>query len=174
MSGATGTPYIVRSVVHASEVMRAFRSSGEALRLRDVVERTGLVTHQAAVDQMREADVLLFILGPEPASRGILSGKLPEYLAAGKMILGLAPDGVATDVIRRSGVGVVVDPDDVEGVVAALRSMHKRWQSGEPQAPDPHLVDEFNRERTMDRLDVVLSDLQSQGAWRDDHRAAYR
>jgi len=42
MSKATGTPYIVRSVVHASEVMRAFRSSGEALRLRDVVERTGL------------------------------------------------------------------------------------------------------------------------------------
>src|SRR5512143_1423552 len=42
MSVAAGTPYIVRSVVHASEVLRAFRSSGEALRLRDVVERTGL------------------------------------------------------------------------------------------------------------------------------------
>jgi DNA-binding IclR family transcriptional regulator len=42
MSEAARTPYLVRSVVHACEVMRAFRSSGEALRLRDVVERTGL------------------------------------------------------------------------------------------------------------------------------------
>jgi ribose transport system substrate-binding protein len=34
--------YVVRSVVHAAQVMRAFQSAGEALRLRDVVERTGL------------------------------------------------------------------------------------------------------------------------------------
>ena len=34
--------YIVRAVVHASRVIAAFRSAGEILRLRDVVERTGL------------------------------------------------------------------------------------------------------------------------------------
>jgi len=34
--------YVVKSVVHASQVMGAFRSPGEALRLRDVTERTGL------------------------------------------------------------------------------------------------------------------------------------
>jgi ribose transport system substrate-binding protein len=34
-------PYIVRSVVHATQVLGAFGSPGEALRLRDVVERTG-------------------------------------------------------------------------------------------------------------------------------------
>jgi len=42
MPRSNGAPYIVRSVVHASQVMRAFQSSGEALRLRDVVQRTGL------------------------------------------------------------------------------------------------------------------------------------
>jgi DNA-binding IclR family transcriptional regulator len=34
-------PYLVQAVVHASEVLRAFESRGQALRLRDVVERTG-------------------------------------------------------------------------------------------------------------------------------------
>src|SRR5207245_10790461 len=38
--GPTREPYIVRSVVHAVDVLGAFRSSGETLRLRDVVERT--------------------------------------------------------------------------------------------------------------------------------------
>ncbi|HEY1337594.1 MAG TPA: substrate-binding domain-containing protein [Bryobacteraceae bacterium] len=33
--------YIVKSLVHASEVLAAFRSEGEVLRLRDVVARTG-------------------------------------------------------------------------------------------------------------------------------------
>jgi ribose transport system substrate-binding protein len=34
-------PYIVRAVVHAAQVLGAFQSPGEVLRLRDVVERTG-------------------------------------------------------------------------------------------------------------------------------------
>ena len=42
MPESTGAPYIVRSVVHAYQVLKAFQSSGEALRLRDVVQRTGL------------------------------------------------------------------------------------------------------------------------------------
>jgi ribose transport system substrate-binding protein len=37
-----GKSYVVQSVVHASDILRAFRSKGEALRLRDVVERTQL------------------------------------------------------------------------------------------------------------------------------------
>jgi ribose transport system substrate-binding protein len=34
-------PYIVRSVVHAADILGAFQTAGEALRLRDVVARTG-------------------------------------------------------------------------------------------------------------------------------------
>lgn len=36
-----GKSYVVQSVVHASEILRAFQSRGEALRLRDIVDRTG-------------------------------------------------------------------------------------------------------------------------------------
>jgi len=32
--------YIVQSLVHASEILGAFESAGDVLRLRDVIERT--------------------------------------------------------------------------------------------------------------------------------------
>ena len=35
-------PYLVKSVVHASQLLSAFRSSGEALPLRDIAARSGL------------------------------------------------------------------------------------------------------------------------------------
>ena len=35
-------PYLVKAVVHSSRVLSAFRSSGEALPLREVVTRSGL------------------------------------------------------------------------------------------------------------------------------------
>src|SRR5918999_640330 len=33
--------YLVKSVVHASEILEAFQHPGESLRLRDVMQRTG-------------------------------------------------------------------------------------------------------------------------------------
>ncbi len=41
MNRANHSRYLVKSLVHASEVLSAFRSEGEVLRLRDVVGRTG-------------------------------------------------------------------------------------------------------------------------------------
>ena len=41
-SAAPRDPYLVKSVVHSSRILAAFRSSGEALPLRDVVQRSGL------------------------------------------------------------------------------------------------------------------------------------
>lgn len=35
-------PYLVKSVIHSSQVLRAFRTSGEAMPLREVVKRSGL------------------------------------------------------------------------------------------------------------------------------------
>ena len=40
-SAAAPGRYIVQSVVHASQILRAFASRGEVLRLREVVQRTG-------------------------------------------------------------------------------------------------------------------------------------
>ncbi len=35
-------PYLVKSVVHSSQLLRAFRTSGEALPLREIAKRSGL------------------------------------------------------------------------------------------------------------------------------------
>jgi len=37
-----GSRYVIQSLVHASQVLASFRSMGETVRLRDVVERTGM------------------------------------------------------------------------------------------------------------------------------------
>ena len=42
MHPSSNRRYVVESLVHASQVLSAFRSAGELLQLRDVVSRTGL------------------------------------------------------------------------------------------------------------------------------------
>ena len=54
-----------------------------------------------------------------------------EYLAAERPILAVVPpDGAAAELIREAGAGVVVAPDDVDGIAAALRDLHARWRAG--------------------------------------------
>ena len=53
-----------------------------------------------------------------------MSGKVYEYLAAGRpMLAAVPPAGVAADCIRRTGSGEVVDGDDQAGIE------HARWKS---------------------------------------------
>ena len=61
----------------------------------------------------------------------MLSGKVFEYIAAGRPILAVVPpDGAAAQLIRETGAGVVVAPDDVDAIKAALVELHSRFANG--------------------------------------------
>jgi glycosyltransferase involved in cell wall biosynthesis len=63
--------------------------------------------------------------------KGVLSGKVFEYLAAGRPILAVVPpDGAAAELIRETEAGMVVAPDDVEGMSVALERLHTRFANG--------------------------------------------
>ena len=58
---------------------------------------------------------------PADAARASSPGKVYEYIAAGRPILAVVPpDGAAAELVRETGAGVVVAPDDVEGIRDAL------------------------------------------------------
>jgi glycosyltransferase involved in cell wall biosynthesis len=63
--------------------------------------------------------------------KGVLSGKVFEYIAAGRPILAVVPpDGAAAELIRETRAGTVVAPDDVAGIRAALEVLHARYLDG--------------------------------------------
>jgi glycosyltransferase involved in cell wall biosynthesis len=134
----------------------------EAIRVRgleDVVECAGFVPHTDAVQEMRAADALLFVLGPEPASRGIQTSKLPEYLASQRPILALIPEGAAADALRRYGLAEIVPPDSVAGTVQALLRLHEARKDPRIRRPNMELVNEYDRRRQAAHVGEILLDL---------------
>jgi glycosyltransferase involved in cell wall biosynthesis len=74
-------------------------------------------------EMLDSADLLVAILEPDASSFSTPS-KVLTYLAAGKAILAaVASDNAAKEVIRRAGAGVVVDPGDSAGLVAAAHQL---------------------------------------------------
>ena len=80
----------------------------------------------------RESEALLLLV-PDAGGRGrgVLSGKVFEYIAAGRPILAVVPpDGAAAELVRETGSGVVARPDDIEGIRQALVDLHARFTNG--------------------------------------------
>ncbi len=109
------------------------REFAESLGLGDRIELTGYVTRRRSLELQRDSEALLLLI-PEAGGRGrgVLSGKVFEYLAAERPILAaVPPDGAAAQLVRDTGAGVVAAPDDVPALREALLDLHARWRAGE-------------------------------------------
>ncbi len=113
------------------------REWAERLGLGDRLELIDYAPRRRSLELQRDSEALLLLI-PDAGGRGkgVLSGKVFEYLAAERPILAVVPpDGAAAALIREAGAGEVVAPDDVDGMVAALRDLHERWRTGTLDAP---------------------------------------
>ena len=116
---------------HAARVelhLYGVSSAADQAEIATSTQRSRVVVHDhrphaEVVTAMRRAD-LLFLPMPglahgRPAA--LVPGKTYEYLASGRPILAAVPPGDALDFVHAAGAGIVVAPDDVDGMAVALR-----------------------------------------------------
>ncbi|HET7807453.1 MAG TPA: glycosyltransferase family 4 protein [Gaiellaceae bacterium] len=104
----------------------------QELGLGDRLELLDYLPHRRALELQRDSEANLLLL-PDAAGRGkvVPSGKIFEYLAAERPILAAVPiDGAAATLVRETGAGIVVAPDDEKGIREALVGLHARWKAG--------------------------------------------
>ena len=101
------------------EILTAIRAAG----LIDNVVSLGYCKHAEAVKEQRSASVLLLPLRNDPQYRPILPGKLFEYLAARRPVLGIGQvDGAMARVLAAAEAGCTIGWDDEEGLRAFLEA----------------------------------------------------
>ena len=108
------------------------REWAERRGLGDRMELLPYVPRRRSLELQRDSEALLLLI-PEAGGRGrgVLSGKVFEYLAAERPILAVVPpDGAAAELLRETGAGVVVAPDDIDGMRAALADLDARFKGG--------------------------------------------
>ena len=123
-------------------------------QLDATVRYVDYVPHRVSLQYLAESDVLFLCQIPvyESASAK-LSGKLFEYLYMRKPILALTLPGLTADILSRSGLGTVVDPDDRAGIKEALRALYLGWRDGRPLPPvDDAYIGQFDRVRQAGHL----------------------
>lgn len=101
--------------------------------LEAIVDATPYVSHSGAVKAMCSASALLLVIERFQNDAGMITGKLYEYLAAGRPVVGVGPTiGDAADLLASTSAGRMIDRSDVDGLAEHLKILYQQWESGAP------------------------------------------
>ncbi len=125
-----------------------------------VFETQAYLKHRESVGHLLASDVSLLIIDDAPVNRGILTGKLFEYIGARKPILALAPEGDAAELIRNYKLGFVVHPKDVARIKKQILDLLALWRSGKLKsvASERDIV-QFDRRQLTRRLAEIFEEV---------------
>jgi len=138
-----------------------FRALSEEIiqryRLENVVRLEDLVPYRTGLQYLVSSDVLLLVTDSAQGGKSLIPSKLYEYLAVDRPILALVPDGAAAEIIRAAEGGMIVGPDDLPGIKAAILSLYQRWKHGQlASSTNPAVVQRFTwRQLTSEFCDTL-------------------
>ncbi len=135
-------------------VMRSLEAHG----LADRTETIPYVPHDAAVRHMRRAALLLLSIPRVPDAEGIVTGKIFEYAASGRPVLGVGPlPGDAAALLEETGAGRLFAYDDAAGMTAFVREHYAAWASGRPlEGAAPRAAAPYGRAALTEKLAELL------------------
>lgn len=124
----------------------------------------GYVPHREAIARMRGASVLLFIVPQAPDNLGILTGKLFDYLAAGRPFLSVGPPlGDAAALLSATEAGPMYDYGDRERIKQRVQQLYRGWRAGKLAqfVPSAEQVERYERRALTGTLADLMCDLVS-------------
>ncbi len=117
------------------------------------VEFISYVVHHEAIDYMKNTSLLLLIIPEHKHNKGIVTGKIFEYLASGNPILCLGPvDGDAAQIIKRCKAGMTIDYHNSDAITEFLRNIPLY-----ASLIDKSVIQEFSRSNLTGKLVSVLN-----------------
>ena len=140
----------------AGLVDKAVYDSLDREGLRPNLVDLGYCTHGTAIREQQAASVLLLPLRNAPEMRNILPGKVFEYMAAHRPVLGFGqPDGIQAQLLKETGAGVTCDWDDEAGVRTFVQKAWEQHLAGGVSAPRGE-VSQYSRRNLTRQLAELL------------------
>lgn len=140
------------------EIVDSIRRAG----LADNLEDMGYQSHESAVREQRKAAVLILPLRKEPEYRAVLPGKLFEYLASRRPVLGIGQtDGAMAGIIQKTGSGVVYDWDEEKKIRAWIDFCWDEFRVGELK-DNTSSINDYTRKNLTRKMAELLEEITSE------------
>lgn len=116
------------------------------------------IPHPQALTLMRQAELLILLVGSQEHWARLYPAKMFEYLRAGRPVLGIGSRGVAADLIESCGVGCFVAVHEMEKLTTILQQVACDYPAFLAQYyhPDWEMIAQYERRALTGKLAAVL------------------
>ena len=131
------------------------------LGLSEYTNFLGYVPHKEAIKYQKSARVLLVIIPNVEGNKGIITGKVFEYMAANRPILALGPaDGDLQTILNDSNAGTVIDYDDLNKIKSVLIDLYTKFKNRK-LAIVSQGVEKYHRRNLTKQLATIIKQVKS-------------
>lgn len=129
--------------------------------LEDKLCNLGYQPHKIAVQEQKNASLLILPLRKEPEYKAVLPGKLFEYLSAGAPILGIGQkDGAMAAIVNGTHSGTVADWDEYDNINTFISLCWNAFCKGELYIPEQKGdIACYSRESTAKQMAELLDSI---------------
>ncbi|QDP84381.1 glycosyltransferase family 4 protein [Chryseobacterium sp. SNU WT5] len=128
----------------------------EKSELKNLVRNLGYVSHSEANIEMANSDLLLLTNFPDESSKGIIPGKIFEYLAIGKQIISFGPkESDVKKILQETNAGKHFSYDDESELKVFLLQKFEEWKSGNTISETQN-IEQFSRKNLTKKLTELL------------------
>ncbi len=138
------------------EYTEAEMRAGKELTMKNVLVFHGLKDRKISLAFQRAADVLLLVTTMNKRSEA--TGKVFEYLCAGQPILALSHNTAAGEIVKRTGAGWVINPEDKSQIYEIVLRMLTDITFCNSINPKLEEINTYSRKRQMRHLSNLIND----------------
>lgn len=141
----------------AGRIDEKILNSIENLGLKNNILNLGYVSHDKAIGEMQSSDMLLITNFPNESSKGIIPGKIFEYLATGKQIISFGPDNAdVAKILNETKAGKHFSYSDFESVESFILEKFELWKNG-TLLENTQNIEQFSRKNLTKKLAEILN-----------------
>ncbi|SDR75260.1 glycosyltransferase family 4 protein [Gramella sp. MAR_2010_147] len=136
----------------SEDVLESLKKYG----LHKYLRNEGYVSHSKAVKLQRQASLLLLIEIDAEETRGIIPGKIFEYLAAKRPILAIGPENWdAERIISETESGKFFAYNDTSGIKSHIEGLFQKFKDNIP-ANTSHHIEKYHRKSLSETLAQLI------------------
>lgn len=127
--------------------------------LSNYLIKKGYVSHRESIELIKNSNLLLLTNFPDDKSKGIIPGKLFEYMATGNSVLAIGPSGGDVEkILVETESGSYFTHLQKEEVKSFIWDEYKKWKTNFSKNPSPKIY-QYSRKSLTERLSQIISSL---------------
>tara|TARA_B100000963_G_C22444593_1_gene588242 strand:- start:514 stop:873 length:360 start_codon:yes stop_codon:yes gene_type:complete len=119
------------------------------------------MSHQEVSKYQLSSQVLLLCINDVPSAKGIITGKIFEYLQAKRPILAIGPEnGDAAEILRNTNAGEMIGFEEKEKLKEQILMLYKKFKNNKLTIESKD-IEQYHRRKLTEKLAVVIKNTLS-------------